>query len=79
MYRKFVERRLRKPYIPVDKGRNLNVHRTVSGRPGHLLNVLCPLNLRPVSTGIENLKWFSLDVLRETYLGPFQLSMYEKV
>ena len=36
---------------PVDTGRKLNVHKTVRGRPGRLLNVLCTFNLRPVSTG----------------------------
>ena len=36
---------------PVDTGRNLNVHNTFGRRPGHLLNVLCTFNLRPVSTG----------------------------
>ena len=36
---------------PVDTGRKLNVHKTFRGRPGHLLNVLCTLNLRPGSTG----------------------------
>ena len=38
--------------IPVDTGRNLNVHKTFRRRPGCLLNVLCTFNLRPVSTGI---------------------------
>ena len=38
-------------YFPVDTGRKLNVHKTFKGRPGRLLNVLCTLNLRPVSTG----------------------------
>ena len=36
---------------PVDTGRKLNVHKTFRRRPGHLLNVLCTLNLRPVPTG----------------------------
>ena len=36
---------------PVDTGRKLNVHKTFRRRPGHLLNVLCTFNLRPVSTG----------------------------
>ena len=36
---------------PVDTGRKLNVHKTFRRRPGHLLNVLCTCNLRPVSTG----------------------------
>ena len=35
----------------VDTGRKLNVHKTFRRRPGRLLNVLCTLNLRPVSTG----------------------------
>ena len=35
----------------VDKGRKLNVHKTLRRRPGRLLNVLCTFNLRPVSTG----------------------------
>ena len=35
---------------PVDTGRKLNVHKTFRRRPGRLLNVLCTLNLRPVST-----------------------------
>ena len=38
--------------IPVDTGRKLNVHKTFTRRPGRLLNVLCTLDLRPVSTGI---------------------------
>ena len=36
---------------PVDTGRKLNVHKTFRGRPGRLLNDLCTLNLRPMSTG----------------------------
>ena len=38
-------------YYPVDTGRKLNVHKKFRTRPGRLLNVLCTLNLRPVSTG----------------------------
>ena len=36
---------------PIDTERKLNVHKTFRRRPGHLLNVLCTFNLRPVSTG----------------------------
>ena len=36
---------------PVEKGRKLNVHKTLRRRPGHLLNVLCTFSLCPVSTG----------------------------
>ena len=36
---------------PVDTERKLDVHKTFRRRPGRLLNVLCPFNLRPVSTG----------------------------
>ena len=39
------------PLFPVDTGRKLNVHKTFRRRPGRLLNVLCTINLRPVSTG----------------------------
>ena len=35
----------------VDTGRELNVHKTLRRRPGHLLNILCTFNLRPMSTG----------------------------
>ena len=35
----------------VDTGRKLNVHKTIRTYPGHLLNVVCTFNLRPVSTG----------------------------
>ena len=38
--------------IPLDTGRKLNVHKTFRRRPGHLLNVLCTFNLRPVSMWI---------------------------
>ena len=38
--------------VPVDTGRKLNVHKTFRRRPGHLLNVLCTFNLRPVFTGV---------------------------
>ena len=37
----------------VDTGRKLNVHKTIRKRPGHLLNVLCTFNLRPVSKGFK--------------------------
>ena len=37
-------------------GHKLNVHKRFRRRPGRLLNVLCTLNLRPVSTGKMNLK-----------------------
>ena len=36
----------------VDTGRKFNVHKTFRRRPGHLLNVLCAFNLRPVSMEI---------------------------
>ena len=36
---------------PVDTGRRLNVSRTFRRCPGRLLNVLCTLDLCPVSTG----------------------------
>ena len=36
---------------PVDTGRKLTVHKTFKRRPGRLLNVLCTISLRPVSTG----------------------------
>ena len=42
----------------VDTGRKLNVHKTFRRRPGRLLNVLCTLNLRPVSTGNTTLGRF---------------------
>ena len=38
--------------FPVDLGLKLNVHKTFRKRPGHLLNVSCTFNLRPVSTGL---------------------------
>ena len=42
--------------FPVDTGCKLNVHKTFRRRPGHLLNVLCTFNLRPVSTGFQRHK-----------------------
>ena len=36
---------------PVDTGRQLNVYKTFRRRPGRLLNALCTVNSRPVSTG----------------------------
>ena len=42
----------RECYFPIDTGRKLNVHKTCRRRPGRLRNVLCTLNLRPVSTGL---------------------------
>ena len=36
---------------PAETGRELNVHKTFRRRPGGILNVLCPFNLCPVSTG----------------------------
>ena len=42
---------------PLDTGRKLNLHKTFRRRPGRLLNVLCTLNLRPVSReSIEDLQ-----------------------
>ena len=41
--------------FPVDTGRKLNVQKVFRKRPGHLLNVLCTFNLRPVSTGLGKL------------------------
>ena len=38
--------------LRVDTGRKLNVHKTFRRRPGRLLNALCTLSLRPVSTGL---------------------------
>ena len=37
--------------ISVDTGRKLNVRKTFRRRPGHLLDVLCAFNLRPVFNG----------------------------
>ena len=42
--------------FPVDAGRKLNVHKTFRRRHGHLLNVLCTFNLRPVSAGLYDRK-----------------------
>ena len=36
---------------PVDTGRKLNVHKTLRRRPGHLLNVLCTLNITSCAYG----------------------------
>ena len=49
-------RQTRSHTIPVDAERKLSVHKTFRGRPGRLLNVLCTSNLRPVSTGIFQIK-----------------------
>ena len=43
----------------------MNVHKTFRRRPGHLLNVLCTFNLRPVFTGFirdVHKRWLSKDV-----------------
>ena len=45
------QRTLQTPATPVDTGRKLNVHKTFRRRPGRLLSVLRPYNLRPMSTG----------------------------
>ena len=42
---------------PVDTERKLNVHKTFRRHPGRLLNVLCRVNLRPVSTADTLSKW----------------------
>ena len=39
-------------FNPADIARKLNVHKTFSGCPGRLLNVLCTFNFRPVSMWI---------------------------
>ena len=38
-------------FHPLDTGRKLNIKKTFKRRPGRLLNVLCTLNLRPVTRG----------------------------
>ena len=43
--------------FPIDTGRKLNVHKIFKRWPGRLLNVLCTLHLRPVSTGLIYVKW----------------------
>ena len=40
--------KIRKESYPI--GSELNVYKTFKRRPGGLLNILCTLNLRPVST-----------------------------
>ena len=50
--------RIFKSTYPVDTGRKLKVHNTFRRRPGHLLNVSCTFNLRPVSTGYGHF-WFN--------------------
>ena len=39
--------------IPVDTIRKLNVYKAFRRRPGRFLNLLCALNLRPVSRGLK--------------------------
>ena len=39
--------------FPLDTRHKLNVHKTFNRRLGRLLNVLCTLNLHPVSRGTE--------------------------
>ena len=41
-----------KYYFPVDTGYKLDVYKTFSTRPGHLLNVLSTFSLHPLSTGL---------------------------
>ena len=38
--------------LPVDTGRKSNVRKMFRRRPERLLNLLCTLNLQPVSTGV---------------------------
>ena len=42
--------------IPLDTGLKLNAHKTFRILPGHLLNVLCMFNLRPVPSGMRYAK-----------------------
>ena len=48
--------------FPEDTRRKLNVHKTFRRRPGHLLNVLCTSNLRPVSTGFPLMKLMQISM-----------------
>ena len=56
---------LQKPKNPVDTRCKLNVHKTFRRRPGGLLNVLCTINLRPVSTGKEEVEFSELNFIRD--------------
>ena len=55
----------------LDTGRKLNVHKTLRRRPGRLLNVLCTLNLRPVSRG-----YFGILVAHFEYISSSFPSMF---
>ena len=43
---------LQKVLLPLDTGRNLNVHKTFRRHPGRLLNILFTFKLRLVSGGL---------------------------
>ena len=47
----------------VDTGRKLNVRKTFRKRPERLLNVLCTLNLRPVSKGLLKVEIWSSQLI----------------
>ena len=38
--------------VPLDTGRKLNVRKMFRRPPGHLWNLLCTFNLRPMSRGL---------------------------
>ena len=62
--------------LPVDTGRKLNVHKTFRRRPGRLLNVLCTLNLRPVSTGLKLRQCLQYSLRYTIHLFIFYLVWY---
>ena len=59
-----------------DTGRTLIVHKTLRRRLWRLLNMLCTINLRPVSTGLGN--YCHMKLLLWCFSGFKQLSAFQK-
>lgn len=59
-----------------DTGRKLIVHKTLRRRLWRLLNMLCTINLRPVSTGLGN--YCHMKLLLWCFSGFKQLSAFQK-
>ena len=52
-----------KTHFSLDAGRKLNIHKMFRRSSGHLLNVLCTFNLRPVPRGLAS--FYELVLIKE--------------
>ena len=66
------------PLLSLDIIRKLNVHKTFRRSPGHLLNVSCTFNLRPVSRGLDAFDMMTQSIIHYEKLSLLRTSNNEQ-